>query len=209
MHQLTNEIIASKEWRTRELENMKKIGLISLVNASDKVKNQYYRMCVPYIYAHWEGFVVESIKQIVTFLNNQHLNKENVCNELYSFSVLDEIRPLAGKQSFDQICNFVKKFTLSFRKELYIDLTLVTAKSNLNFKQLNVMMQKMGMSNDLYSYEREINQLVNQRNRIAHGENSIIITYEYVDKKIYMLQEVFDILILEYEKYLSEKKYLK
>ena len=30
MHQLTEEIIASKEWRIRELESLKKIGIIAL-----------------------------------------------------------------------------------------------------------------------------------------------------------------------------------
>ena len=30
MHQLTEEIIASKEWRIRELEALKKIGIIAL-----------------------------------------------------------------------------------------------------------------------------------------------------------------------------------
>ena len=29
MHQLTEEIIASKEWRIRELEALKKIGIIA------------------------------------------------------------------------------------------------------------------------------------------------------------------------------------
>ena len=30
MHQLTEEIMASKEWRIRELEALKKIGIIAL-----------------------------------------------------------------------------------------------------------------------------------------------------------------------------------
>ena len=37
MHQLTEEIMASKEWRIRELEALKKIGII----ASDETKDLY------------------------------------------------------------------------------------------------------------------------------------------------------------------------
>ena len=70
MHPLTNEIIASREWRMRELEDLKKVGILALNTYPQKVKNQYYRMCIPYIYAHWEGFIVESFKQLISFLND-------------------------------------------------------------------------------------------------------------------------------------------
>lgn len=78
MHPLTNEIIASREWRMRELEDLKKVGILALNTYPKKVKNQYYRMCIPYIYAHWEGFIVESFKQLISFLNDLHLDKKLV-----------------------------------------------------------------------------------------------------------------------------------
>lgn len=53
MHRLTEEIIASKEWRIRELETLKKIGIIALNTHPIREKQQYYRMCIPYIYAHY------------------------------------------------------------------------------------------------------------------------------------------------------------
>lgn len=101
MHQLTEEILASREWRIRELEALKKIGIIALNEYPLKVKQQYYRMCIPYIYAHWEGFVVESFKLLITYLNNEHLDKKMVINELYTFSLQNVLKPLAGKQSFE------------------------------------------------------------------------------------------------------------
>ena len=39
------------------------------------------------------------------------------------------------------------------------------------------IMEKFGMENCLTKYQGEINQLVNQRNRIAHGENGITVEY--------------------------------
>ena len=87
MHQLTEEIMASKEWRIRELEALKKIGIIALNEYPLREQQQYYRMCIPYIYAHWEGFVVESFKLLITYLNNEQLDKKNVINELYTFSL--------------------------------------------------------------------------------------------------------------------------
>ena len=171
MHQLTEEIIASKEWRIRELEALKKIGIIALNEYPLRQKEQYYRMCIPYIYAHWEGFVVESFKSLITYLNNEHLEKKIVINELYTFSLQNVLRPLAGKQGFEQSCQFVEKFVTSFDRELYIESSLLTANSNLNYKQMAIILNKFGMNNCLEKYKSDINQLVNQRNSIAHGEN--------------------------------------
>lgn len=209
MHPLTNEIIASREWRVRELESLKKVGILALNNYSQKAKDQYYRMCIPYIYAHWEGFIVESFKQLISYLNGLHLDKKLVRNELYAFSLQDVLRPLAGKQGFEQTCQFVDKFTRDYDRALYIDPTLLTAKSNLNYKQLTVILGEFGVENCLEKYQSEINQLVNQRNRIAHGENGITVEYANISKKISMLQEIFDIMILKFEKYLSERMYLR
>lgn len=209
MHPLTEEIIASKEWRVRELETLKKIGIIALNTYSLREKQQYYRMCIPYIYAHWEGFVVESFKSLIAYLNNEHLDKKTVVNELYTFSLQNVLKPLAGKQSFEQTYQFVEKFVEDFDKELYIDPSLLTANSNLNYKQLTIILNKFGMDNNLQDYKPEINQLVNQRNSIAHGENGIIIEKDHVSNKIAVLQEIFDLIILEFENYLSQKLYLK
>lgn len=209
MHPLTEEIIASKEWRVRELETLKKIGIIALNTYSLREKQQYYRMCIPYIYAHWEGFVVESFKSLIAYLNNEHLDKKTIVNELYTFSLQNVLKPLAGKQSFEQSYQFVEKFVEDFDKELYIDPSLLTANSNLNYKQLTIILNKFGMDNNLQDYRPEINQLVNQRNSIAHGENGIIIEKDHVSNKIAVLQEIFDLIILEFENYLSQKLYLK
>lgn len=209
MHPLTNEIIASREWRIRELEDLKKVGILALNTYPQKVKDQYYRMCIPYIYAHWEGFIVESFKQLISFLNDLHLDKKLVRNELYAFSLQDILKPLAGKQSFEQTCQFAQKFIENYDRALYIDPALLTAKSNLNYKQLVVILGKFGMENCLTKYQGEINQLVNQRNRIAHGENGITVEYANISDKISMLQEIFDLMILKFEEYLSERMYLK
>ena len=209
MHPLTNEIIASREWRIRELEDLKKVGILALNTYPQKVKDQYYRMCIPYIYAHWEGFIVESFKQLISFLNDLHLDKKLVRNELYAFSLQGILKPLAGKQSFEQTCQFAQKFIENYDRALYIDPALLTAKSNLNYKQLVVILGKFGMENCLTKYQGEINQLVNQRNRIAHGENGITVEYVNISDKISMLQEIFDLMILKFEEYLSERMYLE
>ena len=66
---------------------------------------------------------------------------------MYAFSLQDILKPLAGKQSFEQTCQFAQKFTENYDRALYIDPALLTAKSNLNYKQLVVILGKFGMEN--------------------------------------------------------------
>ena len=49
MHQLTEEIMASKEWRIRELEALKKIGIIAL-NEYPLKNNNNITGCVYHTY---------------------------------------------------------------------------------------------------------------------------------------------------------------
>lgn len=130
-------------------------------------------------------------------------------NELYTFSLQNVLKSLAGKQSFEQSYQFVEKFIEDFDRELYIDPSLLIANSNLNYKQMTIIFNKFGMANCLECYKREINQLINQRNRIAHGENGIIIENVHISNKITMMQEIFDLIIFEFENYLSRNLYLK
>ena len=209
MKGLIDDIVASAEWRGRELEMLKRIGLISIVDTPRETKNQFYRMCIPYIYAHWEGFVVETFKQLTKYINDLKLEKTNVCIALYTFSLQDVLRPLSGKQGFEQSCKFTQTFVEQFSTPLYIDPKLVSAKSNLNYSQTNEIFLKFGMKNPLEIYSQDINQLVNQRNKIAHGESGITVDFENIAEKIRVLQEIFDKIILCIDEYLISEGYLK
>lgn len=203
------EIVSSAEWRIRELELLKKIGIITLGNESLHTKEQFYRMCIPYIYAHWEGFVIETFKQLAKYINDLKLEKTSIRTELYTFSLQEVLRPLSGKQGFEQSCRFAETFVNQFTEPLYIDPKLVSAKSNLTYKQASNIFFRFGIQSPISEYSSEINQLVNQRNKIAHGESGITVDYMNISEKIRILQELFDKIIICLDEYISEKGYLK
>lgn len=209
MNRLTEEILASCEWRNSELENLKKVGIITFNSQKERVKEQYYRMCIPYIYAHWEGFVVESFKLLITYLNSLDIAKEAVIENVYTFSLLNSLKPLSGKQSFEQCTEFVNKFTYEYGKKLFIPPSIFTTKSNLNYKQLQIIFKWFGMTNNCTMFESNINKLVVQRNRIAHGENGIIIHYNDIEEFCEVLQKIFDILVITFDDYINNANYLK
>jgi len=179
------------------------------VKKEEKLTNQYYRMCIPYIYAHWEGYIVETFKLLIEYLNELSLQKEKVIPELQTFAVLKDLRPLAGKQGFEQCKKFVINFGNNYTRQLRIDYGNFSTNSNLNYEQLTTIFSWFGLDIQLESYKSNINQLVNQRNRIAHGENGIIISLEIILKYIEDITKIFDELLLEIDKYVSCERYLE
>ena len=209
MDRLIAEIEASAEWRVRELELMKKICVVTLSNEPQHTKDQFYRMCIPYVYAHWEGFVIEVFNFLSDYINTLKLDKSNTIVELYAFSIQNELRPLSGKQGFEQSCKFTEKFVNQHNRPLYIDPKLVTAKSNLNYSQVDDIFKKFGIECPVSEQSADINQLVNLRNQIAHGESGITVDYDNISQKINTLQIMFDKITLSIYKYLSDQGYLK
>ena len=208
MKRIIEEISKSREWRINELKNLKLIAMKEFVKKEENLAEQYYRMCIPYIYAHWEGYIVETFKLLIEYLNGLSLQKEKVILELQTFAVLDKLRPLAGKQGFEQCQRFVSKFGNDYMRPLYINYENFSTNSNLNYKQLTTIFSWFGLDIRLESYKSNINQLVNQRNRVAHGENGIIISLEIILKYIEDITKIFDELLLEIDKYVRYKHYL-
>ena len=134
MMRIIEEIEASREWRIHELENLKRIALEQFVQKNEILAKQYYRMCIPYIYAHWEGYIVETFKLLIEYLNHLSLQKHQVIPALRTFAVLKKLRPLAGKQSFEQCQKFVTEFGDNYSRSLRIDYENFSTNSNLNYK---------------------------------------------------------------------------
>ena len=208
MMRIIEEIEASREWRIHELENLKRMALEQFVQKDEILAKQFYRMCIAYIYAHWEGYIVETFKLLIEYLNDLSLKKHKVIPELQTFAVLKNLRPLAGKQSFEQCKEFVSEFRNDYKRSLRIDYKNFSTNSNLNYNQLTTIFSWFGLDIGVEQYKSNINQLVNQRNRIAHGENGIIISREAISKYIEDLNAIFDELLLAIRKYVRDKSYL-
>lgn len=64
--------------------------------------------------------IVESFKLLITYLNSLNLNNDLVIENMYTFSLLNTLKPLSGKQSFEQCSEFINKFTCEYGKKLFI-----------------------------------------------------------------------------------------
>jgi hypothetical protein len=143
------------------------------------------------------------------YFNDLGIKRYNFISEIQTFSLLNEFRPLSGKQSFADCQRFNDKFVGLQENKLVLDRKQFSTKSNLNYEQFKTILQWFGIINNFERYKYDINNLVNIRNKIAHGENGISIEYIQVERYVSFLQELFDVIVLTIDDYINNRKYLR
>ncbi|HQS58043.1 MAG: hypothetical protein B7Y56_03755 [Gallionellales bacterium 35-53-114] len=201
MHRVIEEIIDSNEWRDGDFAKLK-------VNSSRVDESLWCRMCIPIIYAHWEGFVASSLKIMIDHLNDMKLSTEKIPTRLVVVGLSDTYRTLSGKQSFEQRLEFTNKFR-SLIKETIKFRNKIDTKSNLKSNVLNELCQMFGFEFENFNgIIGDIDRLVHVRNSIAHGENSMKPDMNNVQKYIEAVTQAMDILIGEINNFLINEDYL-
>ena len=211
MNELENiieELEKERDWRVGEFRRIKNIYLH--IKEDERYNTTYSTMCIPIIYAHWEGFCVTSFRIVINYINNQQLSYEKIINSLFTYSHSTTYDYLKGKQGFQQRCKFSTRFLSSISTAPIEIGQKIDTKSNLKFKILVELLSIFSVPSTNFSkYERDLNKLVEVRNHIAHGENSIVVDesmiQDFTDTTISLIDEI----ILMFSDYLTNKKYLK
>ena len=200
-HTVIEEIVASNNWRDGEFAKFK-------THALHMDEALWYRMCVPMIYAHWEGFVTSSLKVMLIYLNGLKLNSAQVPTKLFVLCMGDSYSFLNGKQSFKQRVEFTDKFNLLRTKTIQFT-TKIETKANLKAQVLEELCFIFDFDFTKFSNETaSIDQLVNIRNRIAHGENSFEIDPTNISNYISTVKNAMEILQNEISLFLENERYL-
>lgn len=200
MHDLIEEIQEENKWRDGELAILKQ-------NSQQVDEQLWNRMCIPMIYAHWEGYVVSSLKLLIEYLNEQELFHNEVPTKLVVLSLGKSYNSLSGKQSFDQKIEFTNKFKDLFQRALRFKKEIDT-KSNLNSSILKDLCAIFGFNFEPFKdVTRDIDLIVTIRNRIAHGENAIIPDSETIEKYIKAITKATDLFLEEIDNFLSCENY--
>lgn len=201
MHRVVEEIYESNKWRDGEFAKFK-------VNSSNVDEGLWCRMCIPMIYAHWEGFVVSSLKVLLEHLNKLELEPRDVKTNLVVVGLGDSYKSLSGKQSFKQRVEFTDKFSGIFQEQLKFA-KKVDTKSNLRSGVLIELCEMFSLDHSGFKeHSGDIDRLVNVRNSIAHGENSIVLQMVNVEKFINSVTKSMDVLTTEIEKFVEGEEYL-
>lgn len=201
-HEVIIEIQEENNWRDGELAKFK-------INPHKVDQKLWGRMCIPMIYAHWEGYIVSSLRLLIDHLNKLQLSPKEVNTKLIVVGLGKTYNSLSGKQSFDQKVDFTDKFISLFEGAIKFKKDIDT-KSNLNSKVLKELCNTFGFSSEKFeNVFSDIDRIVTLRNKIAHGENAIIPDVHSIEKYISSVTNATDIFLQEIDGFLSNKTYFK
>lgn len=202
MHRVVQEISEANSWRDGEFAKFK-------VNSTGVEESLWFRMCIPMIYAHWEGYVVDSLKTLISHLNSLNLDPTSVQTNLVVVGMGDSYKRLSGKQSFEQRVEFTDKFSQLFKGSLEFS-RKVNTRSNLKSSVLKELCVMFGLRFEEFGvFASDIDTLVHIRNSIAHGENSVLPDQNNILKYINSVSSATDVLLIEIERFLDSETYLE
>ena len=207
---LSNALDKDYTWRKNELYHITK-NLKSGTTAKEKA---FLRSAIPILYAHWEGFVKKAASYYVEFVKFQRLNHYELQTQFIALSLKNKLN-LLDVNNIESQTNILNGLINDFGNRSNIPhKDVIKTKSNLKFHVFKEILYIIGIDETLFiQYEELINDLVDARNHIAHGQYLRVdkLTFDNIYKETIVVMdklktEIENSAILE--KYKDVKAYL-
>ena len=183
------------QWRITELALIKKIFL--KLRTEDE-KRFFLQSSIPTIYAIWEGFIKNSLKSLLKFLDTKNISSVSISKELLVWSLDEKLKNLKQSEDFKKQMKHSQILINQLKNDVKFSKIRIDVKSNLNDKVLIELSIKLGIFHieDFFS-EDELNglfRLVDIRNRISHGEKNAIVldSLDDIQEYIVLISKLMD-----------------
>lgn len=176
-------------WRRKELKIIKD----QIPSSSSPLQSAALRFAVPILYAHWEGFTKRACEYYLEFISNKYLKHIDLKPQFVALSLTKklgrlEIRNIEEKtKTVELLLNELNSSSNIPTKNV------IQTKSNLKFDILEEIIFVLGLDLSKFSpFESLINDLVDARNNIAHGNylRVELPTYQSMHIDIQILMEL-------------------
>lgn len=169
VNQIQDFLDAELSWRVKEIANLK-----TAAQGSGPIpESTLIRAGLALLYAHWEGFVKNSLTAYLNFVNCQGLKYEELRSCFVVFGLKKNVNELlASRNSTVSISalDFLRH-QLGERAQLKIDAAINT-ESNLSSKVFQNILLSVGFDPAAYETRSHLidESLLKRRNSIAHGD---------------------------------------
>lgn len=184
-HNLDYEI----SWRTGEIATLRK--LIKSNKLTERQLDFVKKYSIASIYSIWEGFVVTSFQHYIEEINNLNLKTNEIHLNILTHTIDLDLNLKDGRSDFSKKCKFINRMAQHLSEEKIKIPNKIPAGSNVNYSVLLKIYECYNFNNRLdEKYEHELNDFLRVRNDIAHGEFSIVVSDEMIDRFSFLVQEL-------------------
>lgn len=170
--QLFERISDDFAWRQRE------IVLFNSRLKGDEFEKTLLRSSVALLYAHWEGFVKNSCSYYLSFLASRRLSLQQLRPEIAALALRRRLREASEAKKIAIHVELVRDLRERAAERARIPTSgdAVRTESNLSSRVLTEILTSVGCDAVRYDKYSDLidDQLVDSRNRIAHGDSSFI-----------------------------------
>ena len=172
-------------WRQEEFIFLK--NQLSSISG-EREQDVYRKTLVLILYSHMEGYVKIALQSYVQFINEQNLRRGEVVSELTASGMHREFQAYEnpGRRSnlfrrslpddtalhgLSRRVDLIEQMDGFLNQPLHIEDRVIDTESNLRYVVLQKNLYKVGLPVNLFEqYRGLLDELVNRRNSIAHGE---------------------------------------
>lgn len=200
------EILTDIDWRFSELSIIKTLPY--KYSFSEEHRNILIKYSIPSIYSVWEGFINSSFHQYIGFLNDQKLSPQNCNINLLTHHFDNECQLNNPRTNFEKKVKLVRIINSISENTIIFSYKLPT-ESNISFRVANKMLQRFNIEQlPKDKYETPLNRLLLFRNKIAHGENSILVQPDDMRDFSFLVLELMQEIFIRIEDSIKGNKYL-
>jgi hypothetical protein len=158
-------------WRRKELHVIRNI----IPNVPNPLQRAMLRSAIPLLYAHWEGFIKVATSYYLEHVSKKYLKHNELVTRFVALSLQNKLASFSNNplQVKSKIVDFVIH-DLATRSNIPKS-GVINTKSNLRFDVLKEILYLLDLDDPSFdSKERLVNDLVDTRNFIAHGEFKVL-----------------------------------
>lgn len=174
--------------------------------AFNEVDEQFFlNYSIPIVYSIWEGFINSAFQSYVREINRLCLSTDVICKQILVFNVESKFKQFKEyPQKMNLKANFFNNLSTFFEDKTVHIFPIINTESNVGFNVLNRILSDFNfkeipeypISGTQYSLKYELDKfLLKIRNNVAHGDNSITVYKEDLDRATKLVEYLMDLVV--------------
>ena len=161
--ELVDKLNEDSAWRKKELSSIR----LEVRSRNDQVVN---RVAVVMSYAHWEGYVKFAVSAFIAYLNAQKYRYHEIIDNIITLKIMNELRDIVSNRNIAGLNTMLMRIRGDERIHFNVK-AVKRVVGILTHEELKKLHSLIGIDEDVYALKAKFidYQLVDQRNKIAHG----------------------------------------